>query len=264
MLMPSLSTPSMGLSRSASALPQDIYDDILDHLRDDERSLKACSLVASAWRPLSQRHLHRTMVFWSGLPLPIRRNALSNRHSTSISSSEKTDLLLETSSHLLQYVRTIIIRGERFRSRVIRRGPTHIPKASCAPDPSLVFLLGKISTLALPLLSSLELRDLKWTTVDVDLRHVLLSLLAGDIIKNVTIHGCAIPHFVPWMRFVGAQTRSFKLHGVEIIDDITAKCKCDISIEDNLPPNLADLDVTCFDPDLAKWILHPSEDSDTL
>ena len=42
-------------------LPQELVDQIIDLLKDDEHALRACSLTCFAWRPRSQKHLHRNL-----------------------------------------------------------------------------------------------------------------------------------------------------------------------------------------------------------
>ena len=43
-------------------LPQELVDEILDHLAEDTRTLRSCSLVAKSWISPSRRHLFSTLV----------------------------------------------------------------------------------------------------------------------------------------------------------------------------------------------------------
>ncbi|KAJ8488300.1 hypothetical protein ONZ45_g14009 [Pleurotus djamor] len=248
---------------SSSALPQDVYDNVIDHLRDDKPTLKACSLVTSAWSRTSQKHLHRTMVFCTSLPSPEPTdNVQPVLHRAPRPAN--TDLLLGISSHLLLYARSIIIRGELLESWGGCICYTSKPPKARAPDPSLVILLEKIHTLALPSLTSVELHDLVWTGLEVDLQHALISLLSGGFIQHVKLAGCDIPISVPWLRFVGPQTKSLKLREVVItmVEDSSAEHETSIG---DMPlssvPNSIDLEIgSLFPSDTIKWILHPPED----
>lgn len=42
-------------------LPQELLDVIIDWLKDDKPTLRNCALVAQAWRPRSQVHIHHTL-----------------------------------------------------------------------------------------------------------------------------------------------------------------------------------------------------------
>ncbi|KAI0755487.1 hypothetical protein C8Q74DRAFT_309126 [Fomes fomentarius] len=48
-------------------LPAEIWDRVIDHLHDNKKALKRCSLVCKSWRNSSQHHLFRTVVLKSGL-----------------------------------------------------------------------------------------------------------------------------------------------------------------------------------------------------
>ncbi|KAJ8520698.1 hypothetical protein ONZ45_g2544 [Pleurotus djamor] len=236
-----------------SVLPQDIYDIIIDNFRDDRPSLKTCSLVASAWRSPSQRLLHRTMVFLTTMYLPTVQG-VDGTPSVQIpaSSQRKTWLLLNTSSHLLQYVRCLSIHGDPCEG--LFRGRERVPYL----DLSLVVFLEKLRTLVLPLLVNIELRNLTWTNADTDLQCALVSLLCGRFIKDVLLFGCSIPSNIPWLRFIGPQTRSLKLTDVTMINDpITER---NAPVDD--PPissgsSLIELDIgeECGPP-VGQWILH--------
>ena len=49
-------------------IPQEIIDEILDHLAidSDSRSLRSCALVSKSWVPSSRRHLFHTVTFTPG------------------------------------------------------------------------------------------------------------------------------------------------------------------------------------------------------
>ena len=44
-------------------MPQEVVDQVIDHLHDDMKALRACSLVCRAWTPASSVHLFTTL-FW--------------------------------------------------------------------------------------------------------------------------------------------------------------------------------------------------------
>ncbi|KAJ8462820.1 hypothetical protein ONZ45_g17800 [Pleurotus djamor] len=240
-------------------LPQDIVDIIIDNLSDNKSSLKACSLVASAWRSTSQKLLHRTMVFRTSLPLSAG-HAVSNASHSPASSSEKTRLLLGTSFHLLRYARSFIIRGDR--NKGFCRGGNSRPKPQPrVSDSSLFVFLWQISSLALPLLSSIELHDLIWTRVDADLRRSLISLLSQGFVKGVSLVNCTIPLGVQWLRFIGPETMSLQLHRITIFDNLSAEQETPITgIPISSAPKLTDLHFgQLCGSEVIQWILGSLE-----
>ncbi|KAI0784845.1 hypothetical protein C8Q75DRAFT_777824 [Abortiporus biennis] len=59
-----LHAPSSGCS-AFQKVPQEILDAIIDHLKDDKRTLRACCLVSRSWVSRSQGHIHyETGVSW--------------------------------------------------------------------------------------------------------------------------------------------------------------------------------------------------------
>ncbi|KAJ8520688.1 hypothetical protein ONZ45_g2538 [Pleurotus djamor] len=235
----------------SSVLPQDIYDIILDNLRDDKPSLKACSLVASAWRSSSQKLLHRTMVFRTNKPAP----AVQDVDGIPALAQGKTSLLLDMSSHLLQYVRCLVIRGDRISGF---RGGTSRRRQILVPDTSLVGVLEVLRSLMLPSLGSIELSDLIWTKANSGLQLVLLSLLGSRFIKDVSLVRCDIPSDVPWLQFLGPETRRLKLLEVTITDSPVTHRETPI---DDSPvssgSSLIQLDIgeRC-DRSVYQWVLH--------
>ncbi|KAJ8503050.1 hypothetical protein ONZ45_g11198 [Pleurotus djamor] len=229
---------------------QDIYARIANNLRDDKESLKACSLVASAWRPSSQRLLHQTMVFRSVLPLP------GAKEDPTAKGPEKTRRLLDTSAHLLQYVCTIILRGDHVDAFWSCRVQTSCPRI-CPQDPSLAGFLGKLNTLELPSLSHIELHDLTWTKLKPDLQRELVSLLSGRYAENVALFNCVIHYGIQWTRFTGPATITLKFKGVTLVGDFSAEHETPIiDIPLSSAPNLIYLDTMKLHGNgMEKWIL---------
>lgn len=63
--------PAKGQTTTVPRIPQDVIDEILDHLAADSGqaftgSLRSCALVSKSWVPSCRRHLFRTVVFASG------------------------------------------------------------------------------------------------------------------------------------------------------------------------------------------------------
>ncbi|KZT68934.1 hypothetical protein DAEQUDRAFT_765941 [Daedalea quercina L-15889] len=54
-------TPHPNSCKGQLPVPQEILDVIIDYLADDRKSLRACALVARAWRSRSQFYIHRTL-----------------------------------------------------------------------------------------------------------------------------------------------------------------------------------------------------------
>ena len=57
-LQPSIDTPR------TPRLPQELLDEIMDHLADDPTSLRRCSMVARTFVSSCRRHLFRRIEFW--------------------------------------------------------------------------------------------------------------------------------------------------------------------------------------------------------
>ncbi|KAJ8520699.1 hypothetical protein ONZ45_g2547 [Pleurotus djamor] len=245
-------------------LPQEILDIIIHVLGDDVPTLKSCSLVDSAWRAASQKLLHQTIVLRTTVLLPrAGGGGMDSSAQSSALGSEKVCLLLDTSSHLLRHVRTLVIRGDRLVSPW--RCGNFRPKRR-APDPSLVALLSKFNTLALPLLTSVELRHMTWTEVQPELQDVLILLLSQRFIKKVSLANCGIPSNVRWLKFVGPDVASINLDGLKILDVYNAERSA--SNDDNpmsSGPNLTHLEIGGLyhssSGQVLKWLL---EDSSTL
>ena len=56
-------------------LPQELYDCIIDELRDQPNSLKTCSLVSKSWAAQSQKHIFSTVKFSNDRDIGGWRNA---------------------------------------------------------------------------------------------------------------------------------------------------------------------------------------------
>ncbi|KAJ8503045.1 hypothetical protein ONZ45_g11197 [Pleurotus djamor] len=230
----------------SSTLLQDAYSLIAGYLRNDKASLKACSLVASAWRPSSQRLLHQTMIFRSVL--------LSG---SGEQGPEKIRLLLDASSHLLRYVRTIVIRGCHIDH--LLKGQHDAPFLGVRPlDPSLAGFLTKLDTLSLPSLIRVELHHLIWTKLKPDLQRELIRLIQTGSVEEVCLVKCIIHIGVQWLRFVGPETRSLQFRQVELIGDFNAEQEASIiDIPVSSAQNLTDLDMGELCGDKAnKWMLR--------
>ena len=63
------------MSPTVPTLPPELVDEALDHLWDDPKALKACSLVQRAWVPTTRLHLFRTVLL-SSLSCTTRFTAL--------------------------------------------------------------------------------------------------------------------------------------------------------------------------------------------
>ncbi|KAJ3554126.1 hypothetical protein NM688_g3266 [Phlebia brevispora] len=61
---------STGTPSCCVRLPQELIDEIIDHLHNDTSSLRACALTSRNWAPRTQRHLHRILVIRRGGPDP--------------------------------------------------------------------------------------------------------------------------------------------------------------------------------------------------
>ncbi|KAJ8518413.1 hypothetical protein ONZ45_g4530 [Pleurotus djamor] len=241
-----------------SALPQEIYDIVINYLHDDKQSLKACSLVASAWRPASQKLLHQTLVCRASDIWPLPTETTESSAQSSVRSSEQAHLLLHTSSHLLQYARSLVICEDLAVPLIFGDGIWR-PKLR-VPDASLVSLLRTIHSLALPSLTSVILRNLIWTAIEPNLQRALILLLHKESIKEVSLVGCAIPSGVRWLWFVGPETKSLKFDELKLFNDLDAELEApirDLSISS--APNLVNLDIgRVYMGQINEWILRSS------
>ena len=102
-------------------VPQELADDIIDHLHDDKQSLRSCSLVCRSWLPSSSVHLFRRMR-WPPCDHALDRqrmpwNTLANcRCALTEDSPDLQDLLhfLRTTPRARDHVRELHIRFSWF------------------------------------------------------------------------------------------------------------------------------------------------------
>lgn len=59
-------------------LPPELYDKIIDQLRDQSDALKSCSVVSKSWTPRSRHHLFSTIRFGSDLGVVAWQNKFSD------------------------------------------------------------------------------------------------------------------------------------------------------------------------------------------
>jgi hypothetical protein len=95
----SASLPRTTMSQTAPT-PQDVVEHILDHLRTDTATLRACALVCSSWTLRSQQHLFRRVRL-----TPVGGN-------TPVADQwERLLSCLTKSPHLRPHIRTLAIKG---------------------------------------------------------------------------------------------------------------------------------------------------------
>ncbi|KAJ8519095.1 hypothetical protein ONZ45_g3914 [Pleurotus djamor] len=237
------------MSRSP-VFPQDLVDSIIDNLRDDIPSLRQCSLVSSAWRSTAQRELHRTIIL-----------KISLTKSQGSRFSNRINHLLGPSLHLLQHARTLVI---CWRADV---DPEDYPQKT-REEPSLITFLKKLNSPTLPQLSCLELRNIIWGSVNKNLRYAFLRAISSEAIHQVRLIHCGLPSNLPWLRFVGPETRKITLSCLIFLPDDA------VSLEDarQLPlhsvPKLTILKMQAFwgrTSGMVNWILRPpSHDTSSL
>ncbi|KAJ8469321.1 hypothetical protein ONZ45_g16934 [Pleurotus djamor] len=221
------------------ALPQDIYNIIIDKLCDDKPSLRACSLAHTSWRSTSQKLLHQTIALRTGLVLSAGDEE---------SERQKMRRLLDPSCPLLQYARSIVIRGDHG----LTSGYTKHSERPPMPTLPLVPFPDELKT---PCLCTVELRDLALTRVGSDLQRRLTKLISRESVKEVRLVNCAVDFGVQWLRFVGPETRGLWLNQVEMIGDFCAEHEA--SMEDQIPVNLTDLHIgDLCGKRVMKWILY--------
>ncbi|KAF8580214.1 hypothetical protein K439DRAFT_318939 [Ramaria rubella] len=83
-------TPSHASPLSVQALPQELVDNIIDHLWDDLPSLQTCSLTCRSWVESAQYHIFHHV-------------------EAQITIGDPFWALLESSPHIAQYVKTLAI-----------------------------------------------------------------------------------------------------------------------------------------------------------
>ncbi|KAJ7468793.1 hypothetical protein FB451DRAFT_1257333 [Mycena latifolia] len=94
------------------SIPLDLIAAIVDELKHDRTSLKACSLAAAAFCPPGQRHLFRTMwlhVEHWGIRSRNFTPSYSGERRTPSGTIQKISALLSESPHLATYVRHLTI-----------------------------------------------------------------------------------------------------------------------------------------------------------
>lgn len=143
--------------------PQELVDEVIDHLWDDVTSLRACSLSCSTWLPTSRTHLFRQV--------DLRDAAACARFIK----------LLEASPVLVQYIRKLSVDAHHFSYDLssLRNGDsTWLP---LVPP-----LLG-----ALPRVTELEMTSLNWRTLQLDPKHTeLFYSMLGNVkrLALVNVH----------------------------------------------------------------------------
>lgn len=151
--------------------PQEITDQVIDHLWDDTSSLKACALSCQAWLPSSRTHIFREIVVKEAI------------------ACARFEALLQASPAIARYIRKLVIDAHHFSydTNSFRNG-----------DSSWV---GRIPSLweKLPRVIDLEVTCLNWRTLQLGGVHVqaLCTMLAGVkrlVLSNVHFETSAEVH----------------------------------------------------------------------
>ena len=106
LVVPSLSGTSATVIVPAErhGLPQELYDHILDHLHDDNDTMRQCSLVCQAWLSTSSLHLFRCLL-WP--PCSHRQNYICAEELGELASLSHLPTVLLRSSRIRYAVRTL-------------------------------------------------------------------------------------------------------------------------------------------------------------
>lgn len=166
---------------------QELVDGILDHLRDDVRALKKCSLVSKSFLPTAQRHLFSTL------------DLDSSPHGHRI--SKRLQISLTLNPILSQYIRSL-----NFRLHWEMRG---------AGD-TLVKTLKMFPHLRSFTLRSSSMQHI-WSDLHACLRFALLGILQQDNLTSASITG--VRNF-PLSAFMHCQNlKHISIEGV-VVDDV--------------------------------------------
>ncbi|KAJ6566823.1 hypothetical protein B0H19DRAFT_1374229 [Mycena capillaripes] len=151
-----------------SSIPPELIAAIVDELEHDRASLKACSLVAIAFCPPSQRHLFRAMWLhrenWQFYT--VVQQALHRGTTIPSGTIKRVSSLLSESPHLTAYVRDLTI---------------DLPD-SADEDAPLAYVLHAATNLERFVVSGLAVR---WGDLSDPLVSSILEVLARPMLKNL-------------------------------------------------------------------------------
>ncbi|CCM03808.1 uncharacterized protein FIBRA_05956 [Fibroporia radiculosa] len=143
----------------SSELPQELVDQVIDHLWDDFVSLAACSLTCHAWLPSSRTHLFRHV----DLDSP--------------SACFRFQQLLKTSPKIAPFVRKVRVRSYSLSQKPPALGYEEIMWESHVPR-----LLSR-----LPRLTDLNISSLNWGTLHLTAVHGGAFLSRLGSVKRLTL-----------------------------------------------------------------------------
>jgi len=160
----------IGSTHDSQRLPQEVWDHVLDHLRDDRKTLVACSLTCRAWVPATRWNLWHTIQCPSSRKATSLLNALPNfperaasTRNLSIYATAQLSLVLLFSSFVnlvtltvTAYLGTYEEGGSEEPFRAMRL--PHLTKLSLRDSIVPTTVMGHILS-ALPRLSTLRMDD---------------------------------------------------------------------------------------------------------
>ncbi|KAF4602955.1 hypothetical protein EYR38_003359 [Pleurotus pulmonarius] len=225
-----------------SFLPQELIDIVIDHAHNQPETLRACSLVSSTWRPAAQFHLHQRVTLQP--KVSPTHTSTPNSH---LGCYHRISTLLNTSSHLLPYTRSLIIREGA--SPWLQR-----------ESPGLLTLLERL--ISSTTLSEVQLHNVEWQYIAFPLQHALLRVLSMRSIQDVSLVECYIPKHIPWTKFVGPETKKLLLDRVRVHGDGVDPNPDSGGAVDDVDKKVDTLSIVAFGQPttrLVLWIIHPQQ-----
>jgi hypothetical protein len=94
----------------ARILPQELFDNIIDHTHDDPSTLKDCALVCWSWLPSSRYHrFHRVSLRVGKKACSDNADALDDDNADAASDCERLYRIVASSPEIIPYIRNLVI-----------------------------------------------------------------------------------------------------------------------------------------------------------
>lgn len=236
-------------------LPQELVDQILDHLHDDSSTLLNCALVSRTWLPTSRMHLFSKI----RLLVPPSRNSLHEDDTPRHGPCQRLHALLTGSPEIIPYIHDLRIHSGS-------------PNSPASLDESSWVLTE--DTLPPLLLMLTDLRHFEFTTevsmpwdiLPITLRQAIDSIFQLDSLTFVRLRSWAFSDlsnfaslFAQCRNLKGLSLRSVRL-GPDDIDSISTLSHPDSELESSISvPNGPRLEFLTLDdvdfPHLGDWLL---------
>jgi hypothetical protein len=171
-------------------LPQELIDSVIDYFRDEYWTMRMCSLVCRSWLPPCRRHIFRSVVFY----------AKCSHHATSY--SQRLHSMLLNAPHIASYIQELKMYESNMEYWI-------------GSDQSLPLVLRSLTNL-----NKIEFRRLCWTSLSLDLKQSITSVLELPSLTFIVIEDGSfvdIDHLLSLLEHTRALTR-LSLTGISTLN----------------------------------------------